>query len=92
MSLEEISMTRKTQKPASTHVKEDKPSHQQASNSAQSVEPEDKSRDTQNPTDQRRSLNPNVHGSHSQSKPVPGQPAGQHATGSFTGESRKSGE
>ena len=85
-------MTRQTQKPASTHVKEDKPSYQSVSNSAQSVEPEDKSRDTQNPTDQRRSLKPNVHGSHPQSKPIPGQPAGQHATGSFTGKSGKSGK
>ena len=86
-------MTRSEQKPVATNVRPENPSQpsQTAPNSAQSVEGENKSTGTQNPVDQQRGLEPNVQGNHPQSKPVPGQPAAQHATGSFTGKEKKTG-
>jgi hypothetical protein len=61
-----------------------------ASNSAQAIEARDKSRQTHNPSHQQSALRHNVKEHESHVAGIAQQPAGQHATGSFTGNEQDS--
>jgi hypothetical protein len=84
-------MTSETSRPAKTHVRrrtgqETGQAHEEtASNAIQPVEAQDKSTQTHNPGKQQDVLHQNAQELPAQSKANAEQPAGQHATGSFTG-------
>jgi hypothetical protein len=86
-------MRKATSNKAKTHIRRRAEDEQQPdetpSNSTQSVEPIDKSSQTQSPTDQQNALQMNVEGQHAHEEAEKHHVAGQHATGSFTGDKRE---